>query len=161
MGSVIDHIDCPNCGNEAYSDFYYKTGEEYVNCQHCGYHYSATYKTDDDGEYITKDGTEDYSFDNLIMETNEIKNPYGAYRLKYYDSIGYECGSLKSEDDYISLLSYVREQNDVETFTISRFVNGETEVIQLIDNGPKVDGAGYSEEDRDWDNTLMDGLEDE
>jgi hypothetical protein len=23
-------------------DFYYKTGEEYVNCGHCGYHYSAT-----------------------------------------------------------------------------------------------------------------------
>jgi len=148
MGSVIDHIECPNCGQDAFSDFYYKTGEEYVNCQHCGYHYSATYKTDDNGEYITKNGTEDYSFDNLIMETNEIKNPYGAYRLKYYDSVGYECGSLKSEDDYVSLLSYVREQDDVETFTISRFVGGETEVIQLIDNGPKVDGAGYSEEDR-------------
>ena len=42
MGSVIDYIDCPNCGNEAFSDFYYKTGEEYVNCNSCGYHYSAT-----------------------------------------------------------------------------------------------------------------------
>jgi len=149
MGSVISDIECPNCGQDAFSDFYYKSGEEYINCQHCGYHYSATYKTDDNGEYITKNGTEDYSFDNLIMETNEIKNPYGAYRLKYYDSIGYECGSLKSEEDYVSLLSYVREQDDVETFTISRFVDGETEVIQLIDNGPKVDGAGFSEEDRE------------
>jgi hypothetical protein len=27
---------------EAMDDFYYKTGEEYVNCSHCGYHYSAT-----------------------------------------------------------------------------------------------------------------------
>ena len=42
MGSVIDHIECPNCKQEAYSDFYYKTGEEYVNCNNCGYHRSAT-----------------------------------------------------------------------------------------------------------------------
>ena len=52
MGSVIDYIECPNCKHEAYSDFYYKTGEEYVNCQNCGYHYSATFKCDDEGNYI-------------------------------------------------------------------------------------------------------------
>ena len=44
MGSVLDYIECPNCGQEAFSDFYYKTGEEYVNCGNCGYHYSATIK---------------------------------------------------------------------------------------------------------------------
>jgi Zn ribbon nucleic-acid-binding protein len=148
MGSVISDIECPNCGQEAFSDFYYKSGEEYVNCYHCGYHYSATYKTDDDGEYVTKDGTKSYTFDNLIMETNEIKNPYCAYRLKYYDSVGYHCGSLKSEEQFVNMLANIREQDDIETFTISRFVDGETEVIQLIDNGPKVDGAGFSEEDR-------------
>ena len=92
MASVIDYIECPHCGTEAYSDFYYKTGEEYVNCQNCGYHYSATYKTDDEGNYITKDGTNNYTFDNLIMETKELKNPYCAYRIKYYDAVGYEIG---------------------------------------------------------------------
>ena len=44
MGIVIDYIDCPNCGNEAFSDFYYKTGEEYVNCNHCGYRRTAELK---------------------------------------------------------------------------------------------------------------------
>ena len=148
MGSVIDYIECPNCGHEAYCDFYYKTGEEYVNCQNCGYHYSATYKTDDDGEYVTKDGTDDYSFDNLIMETKELKNPYGAYRLKYYDSVAYECGSLENEQNYVELLVEVRELNNVEYFSINRFVDGEIVTIDIIDNGPKVDGAGFSEEDR-------------
>lgn len=150
MGSVISDIECPNCGQDAFSDFYYKSGEEYVNCQHCGYHYSATYKTDGNGEYVTKDGTDNYTFDNLIMETNEIKNPYGAYRLKYYDSVGYECGSLKSEEDFVKVLANVREQDNVETFTISKFINEEVGigVIHVIDNGPKFDGAGYSEEDR-------------
>jgi Zn ribbon nucleic-acid-binding protein len=149
MGSVIDYIECPNCEHEAYSDFYYKTGEEYVNCQNCGYHYSATFKTDDEGEYITKDGTDNYSLDNMIMETNEIKNPYSSYRIKQYDSVGYECGSLKTEEDFINLLANIREQNNIELFSINRFVDGEIKVIDVIDNGPKIDGAGFSEEDRE------------
>ena len=34
MGSVIDYIECPNCKGEdaAVSDYYYKTGEEYIFC---------------------------------------------------------------------------------------------------------------------------------
>jgi len=150
MGSVIDYIECPNCGHEAYSDFYYKTGEEYVNCQNCGYHYSATYKCDDEGKYVTKDGTDNYSFDNLIMETKELKNPYGAYRLKYYDSVAYECGSLVDEKEYDMLVTVLTMADDreIELFTVSRFVDGEIKVEHVIDNGPKVDGAGFSVEDR-------------
>jgi hypothetical protein len=84
------------------------------------------------------------------METKEIKNPYGAFRIKYYETVGYECGSLKSEEDFLNLLVNVREQNNVETFTVSRLINDEVGigVITVIDNGPKVDGAGFSEEDR-------------
>ena len=149
MGSVIDYIECPNCKQEAYNDFYYKTGEEYVNCQNCGYHYSAQYKRDDEGKYVTKDGTDNYEFDNLIIETKELKNPYDAYRLKYYDSVAYECGSLENEQNCVELLVEVRELNNVEYFGINRFVNGEIITMDVIDNGPKVDGAGFSEEDRE------------
>jgi len=149
MGSVIDYIECPNCGHEAYNDFYYKTGEEYVNCQNCGYHYSATYKTDDEGNYVTKDGTENYTFDNLIMETKELKNPYGAYQIKYYDSVAYQCGSLESEENFDNILANVREQDSIELFTISRFVDDEIKVIHVIDNGPKVDSAGFTAEDNE------------
>jgi hypothetical protein len=148
MGSVIDYIECPHCGGEAYNDFYYKTGEEYINCQNCGYHYSATYKRNDESEFITKDGTDKYTFDNLIMEEKELKNPYGVYRLKYYDSVAYMCGSLENEEHFITMLANIREQNNVECFNINRFVDGEIIKISVIDNGPKVDGAGFSEEDR-------------
>jgi Zn ribbon nucleic-acid-binding protein len=151
MGSVIDYIECPHCEHEAYNDFYYKTGEEYVNCQNCGYHYSATYKTDDKGNYITKDGTENYEFENLIMEIHELKNPYGAYRVKYYDSIAYQCGGIENENDYNELKEQIAKLDNVEYFGINRFVNGEIEEEIVIDNGPKVDGAGFSEEDRDQD----------
>ena len=153
MGSVIDYIDCPNCEHEAYSDFYYKTGEEYINCQNCGYHYSATYKTDDNGKYITKDGTDNTTFENLIMETKEIKNPYGAYRVKYVDNVAYYCGSLESKDDYIELTTAadLNENGAIEYMAVNRYVDGEIIkeiLIDTTDEGPKYDGAGFSEEDR-------------
>jgi hypothetical protein len=43
----------------------------------------------------------------------------------------------------------MREQDDVELFTISRFVDDEIKVIHVIDNGPKVDSAGFTIEDND------------
>ena len=149
MGSVIDYIECPNCGHEAYSDFYYKTGEEYVNCQNCGYHYSATYKTDDEGNYVTKDGTDNYEFDNLIMETKELKNPYGAYQIKYYDSVAHQCGSLEDENDFNELSAVVKKMDNIEYFGINRFVNGEIVTMDVIDNGPKIDSAGFTAEDNE------------
>ena len=143
MGSVISDIECPNCGQEAYNDYYYKTGEEYINCNNCGYHYSATIKnrdkrldelTDDDWEII------------------EIKNPYASFRIKIYDSIGYQCGSLTNEDELDKLKQQLEESIhagvEVEYFSISRFVNGEIVETTIIDNGPKVDSAGFTEQDR-------------
>ena len=125
-------IECPHCKSEAYSDYYYKTGEEYINCQNCGYHYSATYKRDDDGEFVTKDGTNNYTFDNLITETKELKNPYGAYRIKHYDSVAYQCGSIENETEYNELKRYSSDDPNIELSTISRFVNGEIVVEDII-----------------------------
>jgi Zn ribbon nucleic-acid-binding protein len=150
MGSVIDYIDCPNCSQEAYSDFYYKTGEEYVNCQNCGYHYSATYKTNDEGEYVTKDGTDNYEFENLIMETHELKNPYGAYKYKHRDAIATNCGSLENEDDYNKFKSEMELNKQLITYAIvNRFIDNQLRTEILLDSGPKFDGAGFSEEDRE------------
>jgi len=140
MGSVIDHIECPNCKHEAYDDFYYKTGEEYVNCQNCGYYYSATIINRD--KLLTELTDEDWKI-------KELKNPYGAYRIKVYESPAIECGSLESEEQFVTLLTNIKEMDGVELFTVSRFVDGEINVMHIIDNGPKVDGAEFSEEDRE------------
>jgi DNA-directed RNA polymerase subunit RPC12/RpoP len=125
MGSVIDYIECPHCGQEAYDDFYYKTGEEYVNCQNCGYHYSATIINRD--KLLTELTDEDWKI-------NELKDPYGAYRIKIFESPATECGSLESEEQFIILLANIREMDSVELFTVSRFVDGEIKVIHVIDN---------------------------
>jgi Zn ribbon nucleic-acid-binding protein len=148
MGSVIDYIECPNCKNEAFSDFYYKTGEEYVNCNNCGFHYSASYKRDNEGKLETIDGTDDYRFDNLIMVENKLENPFGSYRIKVYNSIATQCGSLENEDQYNELKESLNEDVEIEFCSVSRFVDGEIKVEVLVDNGPEVDSAGFTSEDR-------------
>jgi Zn ribbon nucleic-acid-binding protein len=148
MGSVIDYIQCPNCKEEAFSDFYYKTGEEYINCNNCGYHYSSSYKRNDEGKLVTKEQNDDFSFSNLILQVNELKNPYGAYKIKHYDSVATQCGSLANESDYGELTQHLLNNESVEFASVSRFVNGQITTEVLIDNGPKTDSAGFTEEDR-------------
>lgn len=139
MGSVIDNIECSNCKHEAFSDFYYKTGEEYINCNNCGYHASATIinrdkklneLTDDDWKIV------------------ELKNPYGAYRISGYDSKGFACGSLENEEQANELKAKCEQDDTIEYLQISRFVDDEIKVEIVIDNGPKYDSAGFSIEDR-------------
>lgn len=134
MGSVIDYFDCPNCGNEAFSDFYYKTGEEYVNCNHCGYRRTAKLKRNEEGEFVTKDGTNRYELDNLIMEYHELKNPYCAYRLKMIGDIGTTCGCCEAEDGFNSVKQAVEQLEGIEIFSMSRLVDGEIVETILINN---------------------------
>ncbi len=140
MGSVIDYIDCPNCEQEAFSDFYYKTGEQYVNCNNCGYHYSATIKNRD--KKLTELIEDDW-------EINELKNPFGSYKIKMYEGIGYTCGSLKNKKQLNELKKQCEQDNTIEYLQVSRFVDGQIKVEMLVDNGPKIDSAGFTVEDRE------------
>ena len=134
MGSVLDYIECPNCGNEAFSDFYYKTGEEYVNCNHCGYRRTAELKRDEDGELVTIDGTERYDFDNLTMEYNELENPYCAYKLKMIGEIGTQCGSCENEEGFNAVKEAVEKMTGVELFSYSRKIDDNVVETILIND---------------------------
>lgn len=139
MGSVSDYIECPNCKSEAFSDFYYKTGEEYLNCGNCGYHRSATIVNRDKKlSELTEDD----------WKVEELKNPYGAYRLKAYKSIATQCGSLENEEQYNELKKTIEVDVDVEFCSVSRLIDGKIITEVIIDNGPEVDSAGYTAEDR-------------
>ena len=139
MGSVIDYIECPNCTQEAYDDFYYKTGEEYVNCNSCGYHYSAT--------IINRDKPLNELTDD-DWKITEVKNPYGAFIVKCYDQVGYTCGSFDSEESFNQIKNQVSTDSTLETLTLNRFIDGELKSEIIIDNGPKYDSAGFTDEDR-------------
>ena len=145
MGSVLDYIECPNCKSEASSDYYYKTGEEYINCGKCGYHRSVTIiNRDKKLSELTDDDWEIY----------EVKNPYGAYRLKVYNDIGTQCGLLEDEEQYNNFKTANEVDVEIELCSVSRLIDGKIVTEILIDNGPKVDSSGYTEEDRQNENDL-------
>ena len=124
MGSIIDYIACPNCKTEAYSDFYYKTGEEYINCNNCGYHRSAIIVNRD--KPLNKLTENDWSI-------KELKNPYGSYRYRMAGESATTCGSLTDEDDRKSFeISIHKYPMDLYEFIqISRYINGEIIVENL------------------------------
>lgn len=86
MGSVITYdAECPKCKEEkAFSDYYYRSGEEYFFCQNesCSYSHTLEWKRDSFGKFITKDGTENTRFDNLIMVETTVEN--GTKTVKEY-----------------------------------------------------------------------------
>jgi Zn ribbon nucleic-acid-binding protein len=145
MGSVLDYIECPNCKSEASSDYYYKTGEEYINCGNCGYHRSATIINRD--KKLSELTEEDWNIE-------ELKNPYGAYRIKVYHSIATQCGSFATKYEYDYFISEISKDVEIEFCSISRLVDGKIVTEILIDNGPEVDSAGYTAEDRQNENDL-------
>ena len=54
----------------------------------------------ENGKFITEDGTDNYNFDNLKYEVSELKNPFGSYRLKVYQSPATQCGAFEKVDQY-------------------------------------------------------------
>jgi Zn ribbon nucleic-acid-binding protein len=139
MGSVIDYVECPNCKQEAYNDFYYKTGEEYTNCQNCGYHYSVTIKNRD--KKLNELTDQDW-------EVKELKNPYGCGRVKNYNSLGTAIISIENQEHFEDFKNQVLHYDNVEFASISRFIDGKIVEETVVDNGPYYDSAGFCAEDR-------------
>lgn len=126
MGSVMDHIECPNCKQEAFSDYYYKTGEEYTYCQSCGYNRSVS--------IINRDKKiEDLT--EADWEVKENLNPAGAFRVKEYNSSGEFCGSFNTLEAMEEMIADIKNDTEhVEFFAVSKFVDGEFITKVIIDN---------------------------
>ena len=128
MGSVIEYIDCPNCGSpDCFDDFYYKTGEEYIFCNKCGYHRSS--------HIISREKSLDQLTEN-DWEYNESTSPYGAYRYSLIGNIGSTCGTLETESDADEFrIEMERNENGaIEYASISRFIDNQIVETILINN---------------------------
>lgn len=127
MGSVSEYHKCPNCiSEECFTDFLYKSGEEFTTCSDCGYCRYHRLKRDEKGECV-KDEKDDY-----VFESNELKNPFGAYCAKNKDAKGYECGSFENEAEFKNFEKYVKNAPHIEFACISQFINGEIKRTAIV-----------------------------
>lgn len=129
MGSVIDYIECPRCKQEnCIDDFYYKSGEEYINCPDCGYHRVFHYKRDENGKFLKKDEAKEI----------HIENPYGAYRVETTLG-GATCGTLETDDDYqkfvSEIVSLTNQEHNIKEVVVSKLVGDKIEKDVVFQNG--------------------------
>lgn len=139
MGSVIDYIECPRCKQEnCIDDFYYKSGEEYINCPDCGYHRIFRYKRDTDGKFLRKDETKGFEFENLIPEEIHLENPYGAFRVETILGV-VTCGTLETDEDYqifiSEIVSFINQEHNIKEAVVSKLVGDKIEKEVVFENG--------------------------
>jgi hypothetical protein len=131
MDSVMTYEDCPHCNTEQESfhvNFYYKTGEEYAFCNLCGYGYTHSIRRDENGEPVLLDPEKGKSFDNVIYDSKDYQNPYGAYRLEYKGQIGATVGCLANEQEYLEFIEHCTKSTwskEIESAIVSKLVSGK------------------------------------
>ena len=133
MGSISDTIICPKCGSEASDEFYYKTGEEFILCMHCGYT-RKFYITNMDMVREDDEVMPEYKLEELLG--------YGSYRLKPKGVKYHEVGSFAlpdSEQEFISMVDQSQDELDYASYTT--FKDGVlSEAIVLLDRNPEDNG---------------------
>ena len=132
MGSVLTSIACPRCGGEAHSEYYYNSGEEDTCCMECGYKYEGRYKRDENRKLVTRDGTNDYRFENLIW-TEKTVQPYACYHIKPKSSRISQFGSLASEEEVNEFKAQVEAKKDeIEKAYISMYDEKSKKIIAVV-----------------------------
>jgi hypothetical protein len=132
MGSISDYIDCPKCGNEAHNEFYYKSGEEYITCTHCGY--SRKFYITNYEDQPTEPGKEG-EFEWVPKFELEELEPHGAYRLRQKGAMAYECGSFTEPAGAEEFARLVEERKgELEYAEYTTFIDNKVERVIIIEN---------------------------
>jgi hypothetical protein len=113
MGSVLNHIDCPKCGyEEATSDYYYNSGEEYIFCSKCGYHLSHE---------IIREDIDNPTENDVGGYKQDEGGGFGAYRIMFDG--GGSLGSFKTEEDIKEF-----EKGIIEQYEKGELKNGNNQM---------------------------------
>ena len=124
MASVMSDIDCPNCKEQAFEDFYYKTEEEYIFCKNCGYHKSVT---------IINRNKSLADLTDSDWKILEVKNPFAAFTIKNSNALAMTCGTLATEKEFEELKESVKPiLNTLEIFSISRMIGDDIVEINVL-----------------------------
>ena len=89
--------------------------------------------SDCNGVPMIKCGTEFDKISNTLDITDELKNPYGVYRIQLIDHPGYQIGSLENEQHWIDFVTdTMKHQDQIKSFTLNRFINNQIETTTII-----------------------------
>lgn len=125
MGSAMSAIDCPNCEQEAFEDFYYKTGEIFVHCPFCGYSYEAYIESFEEGK------------DPSFKET-ECKKPYCLIKATYKNNIRQNI-TIKTKKDFEKTKAVLKDAFTPEEMpniiTAHRYARKKFQKRTLYNNG--------------------------
>lgn len=130
MSKINTEIECPICKSaECLLEINNNTNEEWTFCPDCGYHHEYFIKKDKNSKYITKDGTDNFAFGNLIYEEIENKIPYGSYRISNQNGSS-QIGAIETENDFLSFLDNIQKElsakdNIIKEVIVRSYCDGE------------------------------------
>lgn len=141
MGSVSDYVDCPQCDHpNCHREYYYRSDEEYIFCDQCGYSYKRIAIIDrkrqkkDSENRLWYKRTKDKK---MIFRVYE-REGYGAFDIRYKDGSGRLGHLSKSSVKNLQKLVYDFKRDvdypniDIRNSHLRIWDNKQKQVVQLI-----------------------------
>lgn len=127
MGSVMDWVECPQCGGSMFTDYYYKSSEEYWMCKRCGKHGKVELVRNEEGEVVFDEkGKVDYKTEDL--------DGYGCAKIAILGhGASFSCFNKPiTEDDKKAFFEKLEEENVDKERSYLSFWNEETQKIEML-----------------------------
>ena len=127
MGSVMDYVACPQCGGTMFTDYYYKSCEEYWVCKRCGKHGKVELVRDDNGHVI-------YDEKGKVQYTEEDVAGFGCakFAIKNHGaSLSCFKAPITEEDKKAFMEALEDEEVDKEHSYLSSW-NADTGRVEMI-----------------------------
>lgn len=125
MESLTNEMDCPYCSTTNGAVVTTNITGETIGCKFCGYHRLMCISNLDKREADPLSWKPEF-------EVHELKNPLGAYEVRYKNGTG-EWGSFFEECNEQELMDEVNKyQDEIESATTSKYINGEVITNKII-----------------------------
>ena len=127
MGSVMDWVECPQCGGSMFTDYYYKSSEEYWMCKRCGKHGKVELVRNENGEVVFDvNGKVDY-------KTEDVEG-YGCAKIAITGhGASFSCFNKPITEEYKkAFFEALEEENVDKEHSYLSFWNEETQQIEML-----------------------------
>ena len=136
MGSVMDYVECTQCGGSMFRDFYYRTGEEYWMCKRCGKHGKVELVRDEEGKVVFDEA-------GKVNYKTEDVDGFGCVKIAVVGHGGsFSCfGSPITEDDKKEFFKLLEDKDVDKEHSYFSAWNAETGKVEMIyGEAPKLFG---------------------